>query len=211
MRTERKPPFPVTHRWLPKFVILIALVLSADGCSLLKNTLELPENSIRSLFSLNQNNDAPDPVELQSQLLRFADYYVDAINLASRGLRQEDGPPAARLTLLRRRIAVTNDVLAIVTGANTYANLMDMTILVSLNRMNVEHFWMPQRYGESAKPLLFASQEAEREIWRIAATALKPEQIKELRTAIQSWHNQHPTRARRAMSARSASRPKSRG
>ena len=67
-----------------------------------------------------------------------------------------------------------------------------MVILVSLNRMNVEHFWIPQRYGESAKPLLLASQEAEKEIWRIAATTLKPEQIKELRAAIQSWHEQHP-------------------
>ena len=192
MRTERKPPFPVTHRWLPKIVILIALALSADGCSLLKNTLELPENGIRSLFSLNQNNDAPDPVELQSQLLRFADNYIDAINLASWGLQRSDGQPAERRTLLRRRIAITNDVLAIATAANTNANLLDMVILVSLNRMSVADFWLPQRYGESAKSLLLASQEAEKEIWRIAATALKPEQIKELRTAIQTWHDQHP-------------------
>ena len=192
MRTERKPPFPVTHRWLPKIVILIALALSADGCSLLKNTLELPENGIRSLFSLNQNNDAPDPVELQSQLLRFADNYIDAINLASWGLQRSDGQPAERRTLLRRRIAITNDVLAIATAANTNANLLDMVILVSLNRMSVADFWLPQRYGESAKSLLLASQEAEKEIWRIAATALQPEQIKELRTAIQTWHDQHP-------------------
>ncbi len=192
MRTERKPPFPVSHRWLPKIVILIALALSADGCSLLKNTLELPENGIRSLFSLNQDNDSPDPVELQSQLLRFADNYIDAINLASWGLQRSDGQPAARRTLLRRRIAITNDVLAIATAANTNANLLDMVILVSLNRMSVADFWLPQRYGESAKTLLLASQEAEKEIWRIAATALKPEQIKELRTAIQTWHEQHP-------------------
>ena len=192
MRTERKPPFPVTHRWLPKIVILIALALSADGCSLLKNTLELPENGIRSLFSLNQNNDAPDPVELQSQLLRFADNYIDAINLASWGLQRSDGQPAERRTLLRRRIAITNDVLAIATAANTNANLLDMVILVTLNRMSVADFWLPKRYGESAKSLLLASQEAEKEIWRIAATALKPEQIKELRTAIQTWHDQHP-------------------
>jgi len=192
MRAELHPSCPVAQRWVPKVVLLLALVLSASACSLLKNTLELPEKSIRSLLSLNQENGASDPVELQSQLLRFADYYVDAINLASRRLQQENGPPAERRTLLRRRIAITNDVLAIVTGANIYANLMDMTILVSLNRMNVEHFWIPQRYGESAKPLLLAAQEAEKEIWRIAETALKPAQIKELRTAIQAWHDQHP-------------------
>ena len=192
MRTDLQSNCPGTYRWAPKIVLLLALVLSASACSLLKNTLELPEKSIRSLLSLKQDNGAPDPVELQSQLLRFADYYLDAINRASRSLQQENGPPTRRLTLLRRRIAITNDVLAIVTGANTYANLMDMTILVSLNRMNVEHFWIPQRYGESAKSLLLASEEAEREIWRIAATTLKPEQIKELRTAIQAWHDRHP-------------------
>ncbi len=192
MCADLQPFCSGTHKWVPKILLLLTLALSASGCSLLKNTLELPEKSIRSLLSLNQGNDAPDPVELQSQLLRFADYYLDAINLTSRRLQQEDGAPAERRNQLRRRIAITNDVLAIVTGANTYANLMDMVILVSLNRMNVEHFWIPRRYGDSAQPLLLASQKAENEIWRIAAATLKPEQIKELRTAIQSWHNQHP-------------------
>ena len=144
------------------------------------------------MLSLNQGNDGSDPVELQSQLLRFADNYIDAINLASRGLERSDGQPAERRTLLRRRIAITNDVLGIATAANTYANLLDMVILVSLNRMSVADFWIPQRYGESAKSLLFASEEAEKEIWRIAAMTLKPEQIKELRIAIKSWHDQHP-------------------
>ncbi len=192
MRADHQPFCSGTHNWVPKILVLLTLALSSSGCSLLKNTLELPEKGIRSLFSLNQGNNEVDPVELQSQLLRFADNYVDAINLAARGLQQEDGQPAERRMVLRRRIAITNDVLAIATGANAYANLLDMTILVSLNRMNVESFWLPRRFGESAKPLLLAKQETEKEIWRIAATALKPGQIDELRAAIQAWHAQHP-------------------
>ncbi len=90
-----------------------------------------------------------------------------------------------------RRIAITSDILAIVTGANTYANLLDMIIFASLNRMNIEDYWMPKFYGESAKPYLLASQEVEKEIWRIAATALKKEQLSELRAAINAWHAQH--------------------
>jgi len=35
-------------------------------------------------------------------------------------------------------------------------------------------------------------QEVEKEIWRIAATTLKKEQISELRTAIKTWHEQYP-------------------
>ncbi len=51
---------------------------------------------------------------------------------------------------------------------------------------------MPKFFGESAKPFLLASQEVEKEIWRIATATLKKEQISELRAAIKAWHEQYP-------------------
>ncbi|MDO9269454.1 MAG: hypothetical protein Q7T96_10140 [Methylobacter sp.] len=153
----------------------------------------MPEKGIRSLFSLNQENGVPDPVELQSQLLRFADNSIETLNRAIGRLQREDEKGTRMRTLLRRRITMTNDILAVATGANTYANLLDMAILASLNRMNVEDYWIPKYYGESAKPYLLASQHVEKEIWQIAATTLKKEQISELRAAIKTWHEQHPT------------------
>jgi hypothetical protein len=192
MRAVHQPSCPCAHRWAPKVVLLLALGLSASGCNLLKGTLELPEKGIRSLFSLNQE-DEPDPVELQSQLLRFADNSIESLNIAIGKLQREDEKVTRRRTLLMRRINTTNDILAIATGANTYANLIDMAILASLNRMNVEDYWIPKLYGESAKPYLLASQQVEKEIWRIAATTLKEEQLSELRAAIKTWHEQHPT------------------
>ena len=182
---------PSHQRPVAQAILPLILAVSVGGCGLLKTALELPEQGIRTLLSSNQESNRPDPVELQSQLLRFADNYIGAISLAVGKLQQEGDLPARRRTVLIRRIAVTNDAVAIATGANAYANLLDMAILVSLSRMNVEDYWMPKQFGESAKPLLFASQEAEREIWRIAATALKPGHIEELRAAIQSWHDQH--------------------
>jgi hypothetical protein len=168
------------------------LALSLNGCSVLKSTLALPERGIRSLLSFNQEEGITDPVELQSQLLRFADNYVDTLNLAANKLQEADSQDNRRRQILARRIAVTNDMLAIATGANAYANLLDMIIMVTLNRMNVEDYWMPKRFGESAKPLLLASQETEKEIWRIAASALKPNQVEELQASIQAWHQQYP-------------------
>ncbi len=178
---------------MPKVVLLLILVLGMSGCNLLKNTLELPEKGIRSMLLLDQENGAPDPVELQSQLLRFADNSIEALNLAIGQLQREEDETARRRTLLIRRITMTNDILAIATGANTYANLLDMAILASLNRMNVEDYWIPKLYGESAKPYLLASQEVEKAIWRIASKTLKKEQLSELRAAIKTWHEQHPT------------------
>jgi len=159
MRPKLQPHYPAACQWLPKVALLIVLTLSANGCSLLKSTLELPEKGIRSLFSLHYDNPAPDPVELQSLLLRFADDYIDALSIAFSKLQETDGQPSQRRNMLMRRIATTNDVLGTATGANAYANLLDMVILVTLNRMNVEDYWMPKRFGNSAKPLLLASQE----------------------------------------------------
>lgn len=192
MRCELQPSCPGAHRWMPKAVLLLALTLGASGCNLLKSTLELPEKGIRSLFSLNQENGAPDPVELQSQLLRFADHAIEALNLASDKLQQHEDDQLSRRRPLLMRITTTNDILAIATGANAYANLLDMIIFASLNRMNVEDYWMPKFYGESARPYLRASQEIEKEIWRIASAKLKEEQLSELRAAIRTWHVQHP-------------------
>lgn len=192
MRGESQSSCPGAHRWLPKVVLLLVLALSAGGCNLLRSTLELPEKGIRSLFSLNQENGAADPVELQSQLLRFANNAIGALNLASGKLQHEDNQLSRRRIILMRRITTTNDILAIATGDNAYVNLLDMVIFASLNRMNVEDHWMPTFYGESARPYLHASQEVEKEIWRIAATILKKEQLSELRASIRAWHEQHP-------------------
>ncbi|HEY8159865.1 MAG TPA: hypothetical protein VIF10_14290 [Methylobacter sp.] len=193
MRVVHQPSCSDANRWAPKVVLLLALGLGVSGCNLLKDTLELPEKGIRSMFSLNQENGEPDPVELQSKLLRFADNSIESLNIAIGKLQREDEKVTRRRTLLMRRINTTNDILAIVTGANTYANLLDMAILASLNRMNVEDYWIPKLYGESAKPYLLASQQIEKEIWQIAATTLKEEQLSELRAAIKTWHEQHPT------------------
>jgi hypothetical protein len=171
---------------------LIVLVLAISGCNLLKNTLELPERSIRSLFSLNEKNGKPDPVELQSQLLRFADNSIQRLNLAIGKLRIKEDEANRKRTLLRRRISTTEDILAVATGGNINANLLDMVILASLNRMYVEDYWIPKYYGESAKPYLQASKEVERQILRIAETALKKEELSELRAAIKTWHENHP-------------------
>ncbi|MGR8935227.1 MAG: hypothetical protein ACU837_12670 [Gammaproteobacteria bacterium] len=192
MLAVHQPLPPGIHSRLQKTVLLVVLALSVSACNLLKSTVELPEKGIRSMLSLEREDAAPDPVELQSQLLRFADNSIEALNLALGKLRRPDDKPARRRTLLLRRIVTSNEILAVATGENAYANLLDMAILVSLNRMNFEDYWLPKLNAESAQPYLVASQEIEKEIWRIAATTLKKDQIAELHTAIKTWHGQHP-------------------
>lgn len=169
---------------------------------MIKNTLRgLPDKAIQSISASVGEGEKTDPVELQSQLIRFSDQYLDAVNSASGMLRQGDDERPERRTFLRRRIRIINDVLSIATGSNAYANLLDMIILVTLNRSNAES-WMSERYGESAKPLLIVAQDSEMEIWRIAEATLNKEQIEELHNDIDAWQIQHlDGRARRDVGA----------
>jgi hypothetical protein len=185
---------PSVRKRIPQAALLFALALNVGGCNLIKHTLELPEKGIRSVFSLGRETEQKiDPVELQSQLLRFADNSINSLNLTAGRLQREGEKVKQSRSILLRRINTTNDIIAIATGANAYANLLDMIIFAALNRMNIEDYWMPKFFGDSAKPYLRAAQDVEKEIWRIAGTVLKKEQMSELRAAIEIWHKQHPT------------------
>lgn len=178
---------------MPTRILSLILILGlTSACGLIKTTLELPDKAISAILSLNREGVMVDPVELQSQLIRFSDYYLGAMNLAIPKLRKDGNELPDRRELLMRRILISNDVLAIATGSNAYANLLDMTILVTLNSSNIEDYWMPKRFGETAKPLLIAAQDSEREIWRIAESVLNKSQIFELRNGIKIWHDNHP-------------------
>ena len=178
----------------PKLIPLLMLVLglSCSSCTLLRGALELPDRGIQAILSLNREGITVDPVELQSQLIRFSDYYMDSVNSAVNKLRIGEDERLNRGAVLKRKISMADDILAIATGSNAYANLLDLIILVTLNRINVENYWMPKRFGESAKPLLNAAQDSEREIWRIAASVLNQGQLDELRNGIELWRQQHP-------------------
>lgn len=177
---------------LPIVKLLAILILGfSGGCNLVKTTLELPDKAIQAILSLNKEGVMIDPVDLQSQLIRYSDYYLAAIISASGKLRiGEDNLPDRRM-LLKRRIAVTDDILAIATGANAYANLLDLVMLVSVTRMNIEDYWKPQRFGDSALPLLAAAKDSEKEIWRIAESVLSQEQVEELHSGIDAWREKY--------------------
>jgi microcompartment protein CcmL/EutN len=71
-------------------------------------------------------------------------------------------------------------------------NLLDMVVFVTLNRIAVEEYWVPQVYGEQGEELLKAFRKLEIDIWAIAAKVLTPEQQRELRDVIQDWVKRNP-------------------
>ena len=130
-------------------------------------------------------------MEVQQKLLRFADEYSMRMVSGVDNLRHGTNAltPAKAL---QTKIEIATETWSIAAGPNAVADLLDMTVFVTVTRMALEEHWQPKVFGESARPLLEYSRNAEAEIWGLAGTVLTPEQQTELRRGIAAWHSRNP-------------------
>ena len=193
MQQKTGQHFTIAKRATLKRLLMLALLASmAYGCTIIKDVMELPDEAVNKILIYTRGGEPVDPVEVQTKIVHFADQYLDTMYAITGRMLKEKLNPVDQLRLLRRREFVANDVIGVATGSNIFANLLDMVVLVSLNRMNLEQSNLPDHFDTMASPLLTASEEAEQEILRIAATVLKKSQLDELHNGIKVWHQQHP-------------------
>jgi hypothetical protein len=185
---RRKPGHPAA-RALPALGLWMLLAAFGSGCSLLRNTVELPVRAAEAMIPGIEQTESVDPVELQEQLLRFADNFISATLVSAEKLRR-DGQPVGRAELLEIKLMLASEALAMATGANALANLVDLVVLTSVARIRVEDYWRPRVYGDSALPMLNALRTRESQIWELAKTVLNPAQQAELRAAIEQWRRE---------------------
>jgi hypothetical protein len=184
----RSGPRPGTrHRLL--YLSLLLLAFSAN-CGVLQGAVPI----LGWLFpgkSGKMDKQAELLVEVQESLLRFADEYsmrmVGGVDNLRRGT--DALSPAEVLQL---KIAIGSETWSIASGPNAVADLLDMTVFVTIMRMRLEDYWQPKVFGKSALPMLAYSRSAEADIWKLAGKVLKPEQQTDLRQSIAAWHHQNP-------------------
>ena len=179
---------------------LVFAVLLA-GCTAVKTAANLPGKTVRAVTpGKKKKKNAADPVEVQQTLLRFADELLTGMTAGVDRLRRgSNAIPQAEI--LQWKIAIGTQTTSIASGPNAVANLLDMTVFVTMTRKSLEDYWQPKIFGESAGPLLETFRNAETEIWRMTDAVLKPAQQAELRSAIESWNRQNPF-AENVMTAR---------
>jgi hypothetical protein len=202
MRTKQKRvaggKWQVTSAWHSSLVtrhstlfLGLLLLTSGIGCRLIQGVAEAPGQAVRTVTTGKPNKDVVDPVEVQQTLLRFADDFsagmIVCVDNLQRGTNALD-----RAEVLQWKIALGTETCSIASGPNAVANLLDMTVFVTVTRAAMEEHWMPEVFGESARPMLESCRNAETNIWRLAGKVLKPEQQAELRAAIAAWRRQNP-------------------
>lgn len=173
------------------FLVLAALVLPGSGCKLMQSTAELPGRAVSSVTPGRADKQVVDPVQLQQQLLRFADEFSATMINSVEKLRHGTNALSPAETL-KWKIIFTSQASSIAAGPNALANLLDMTVFVTVARTGVEDYWVPKVYGASAQPMLEDCRQLETKIWLLTSTVLPPEQQAELREAIHAWRQDHP-------------------
>lgn len=175
----------------PLIACSLLLLVFSPGCRLVQTAVDVPGQTVRAITPGKQGQPAADPVELQQTLLRFADEYLTRMASSMDKLRQGNNA-VDRAKILQSKIDIGTATCSIASGPNPIANLLDMTIFVTVTRASLEEYWVPEVFGESARPLLDGARNAEAEIWRLIATALTREQQSELHRTIEMWRRQNP-------------------
>ncbi len=116
------------------------------------------------------------PEQIKSEMWAFNDRFAELISQAFDELQLEDRSIEVRRLVSRARLDWTSNALHIATSPNPVTGLLDMTVMVSLQRIIWEEFWVPEILGERGAQITSTIRTLEDEVWSITGKVLDEEQ-----------------------------------
>ena len=167
-------------------------VWTLAGCKAVQTTAEIPGRTARAI-SGQQPAKVVDPIEVQQTLLQFSNEFATRMTVGINLLKHEpEQRPVDPVDALNWKILINSQVLAIASGANPVAGLLDMAVMVTLMRPAIEDLAVTRGFGDSAASIIESCRTSEQRIWRFIDEILAPEQEKALRQAIEEWRRDNP-------------------
>jgi len=169
------------------------LLLGTSGCSLIR----APANQTKALVqsfdrTLGMKKGTNDLATLQHEVMREADDYAAVVAQAADDFAAKVGTPEARVDALQWKLQQDTAAYMNATGENPLLNAVDMTVLASLSLQVVENYWVGQKFGKSAEPLLQAHRKLADSAWLFLNQVVSPAQALELRKLIEEWGRKEP-------------------
>ena len=130
-------------------------------------------------------------VELQSELMSYADRFASIITQALEDFETLNPKPQARQVILSDLVYSISAVYTIAAEPNPQVGLLDMVAVTTLGRIIYEEN-IRRKYGKSTEVLGDGFRQMEKDIWSITAKVLTSEQRGELRQLILLWRKQNP-------------------
>lgn len=168
-----------TRRTVP---VLISLLMcgALSGCII---TGDEPSPAEQRVARVGSGQLTPE--QIQAELMSFADTYSALISQGADELSLEDDTLETRRLAANWRANAVAAALQIATSRNALTGLLDMTVMVTLQRQIWEEFWKPVHFdGRMGDGISEKMQQLEREIWAINDRVLDQEQQQALRELI---------------------------
>ncbi|SEG29929.1 hypothetical protein [Marinobacterium lutimaris] len=176
--------------------LLLAIVL-LTGCTSLNLTPSRP-NPGAQLSAGNESSATSDMdmLTLQSLVMSMADEYVSSVSeVAFLHLRPKAQTSQERVLIqsfMRNSFGAATEIAA---GRNPDVALLDLLVLVRLQRQTFKNYWIPNIWGEERGHDALAQLTAtELALWQRSSRLLTPEQQATLRELIDAWVAQNPDR-----------------
>jgi len=131
-------------------------------------------------------------IELQASLMSFADRFSAEIYETATSVESGIESPELRLLMAKTRLYSTSSIYDIVSGPYIGVALFDTLVLVTLKRILLQEYWLPQVLGDIGEPMLETYQRLEDDIWSIAAKYMTTAQQRDLHDVIIAWRENNP-------------------
>jgi len=152
----------------------------------------LLESEARQSLQTRGSDENVSSRRLQRDIMDFSDRYVAAIWNAIDTYAATEPDPAKRVAALSWKIRFGSASMSIAASSDPRSGLLDMTTFITVGRWSVKRYWVPEVFGDSAAPLNKVYSQMEKEIWKIAADVLTPDQQRALRALIVAWEEGNP-------------------
>ncbi len=181
---------PPSAGLLAALTLASCLILSSTGCRVAKGVASLPNQAVQALSPRQQELQSTDFATLQTSLIRIGDHFLTRLPPQIQQL-QTNNTPISRPEQLQLHLRFLNETLEITTQPNSLASLIELAAVSTIVRNDLESYWVPQLYGESAVPLLTCLQTLETNSWTLAQDYLLPDEVQTLQQSIQSWQSEN--------------------
>jgi hypothetical protein len=175
------------------FVFLLICASLLAGCVGAATQPKSQDVTVGKIGAEDATRPAMQRQQLEVEIMRYGDRYHARMALEADRIKAKATTPELRWFATGWKLACQTAVVDIAVGPNAVENLLDMIVLASLTREELETYWVPEYLGaELGQGLLKAARMLEEEIWEGSKRVLTPEQQKDLRSLIQEWNEQHP-------------------
>jgi hypothetical protein len=122
----------------------------------------------------------------------LADSYVTSATQVYDELLATTQQPAIKKWAMSQKVATATASYTNATQENPFVGGIDLVILITLKRMALEEYWVPNLLKDEGTKALAAAKKAEEEAWTMAAKVLSKRQVDDLHEIIDQWIADHP-------------------